>query len=59
MSDSDTKIERPIDPLALKRYITCMNCKFFDTNKEICKVCGCGLKTIVNEENAQCPIGKW
>lgn len=59
MTETNEKPLPQIDPLALKRYSICQVCKYFDAEKKVCKICGCEMKRLVNNEDAQCPIGKW
>lgn len=58
MSETQKK-EYPIDPLALYKFKKCQQCKYFNSDKNTCRMCGCNVKMIVNEEKSECPIGKW
>lgn len=53
------KKEYPIDPLALQRLKICESCAFFIENEKRCKMCGCLVKPMVNDELSTCPVGKW
>ena len=53
------KNEYPIDPLALERLKICESCSFFQSDEQRCKMCGCLVKSMVNEELKTCPVGKW
>lgn len=43
---------------AAERFETCQACPHF-TGDGRCTKCGCFMKTKVNLETAECPIGKW
>ena len=53
------KREYPVDPLALQRFQICKLCTFYTEEDLRCKMCGCVVKKLVNDEIATCPVGKW
>ena len=53
------KREYPIDPLALKRLNICKLCAFYMEKEIKCKICELEIKSLVNQDLVNCPIGKW
>lgn len=59
MSEAE-KREYPLDPLALQRLEVCKQCTYYALEDEArCKLCGCVIKKLINDEVGTCPVGKW
>ena len=54
-----TAREYPIDPLATRRLEICKLCKLYSELNSRCTVCGCAVNSLINNEKASCPVGKW
>jgi len=44
---------------ALYRLAICYGCEFFESEKKICKKCGCRMQYKTKLKTAKCPIKKW
>lgn len=47
------------DAVVAARYSMCRECPLFATDTEICRECGCRLKTKCRWAVSECPLGKW
>lgn len=59
MSTEPSLREYPIDPLALSRFDICKKCRYYLETETRCELCGCNIKKVLNEHQAECPVGKW
>jgi hypothetical protein len=59
MEADKQKREYPVDPLAFNRFEKCKQCKRFVAAEDKCSLCGCNIRAVVNDDQAECPIGKW
>jgi len=41
------------------KYTICIVCEHFDTDRKVCKKCGCYMPAKTLLPFAHCPIGKW
>ena len=41
------------------RVLTCLACKYYESNKDECLVCGCPIETKASWSTESCPKNKW
>tara|TARA_R110000744_G_scaffold36130_6_gene83544 strand:- start:1047 stop:1283 length:237 start_codon:yes stop_codon:yes gene_type:complete len=41
------------------RVLTCLACKYYDADKDECKICGCPIETKAAWSTESCPKNKW
>tara|TARA_R100001480_G_scaffold137590_1_gene134635 strand:+ start:433 stop:669 length:237 start_codon:yes stop_codon:yes gene_type:complete len=41
------------------RVLTCLACKYYESNKDECLVCGCPIEVKASWSTESCPKNKW
>ena len=41
------------------RVLTCLSCRYYDADKDECKVCGCPVEVKASWTTETCPKNKW
>ena len=51
-------IKSPIE-IYDSRVLTCLACKYYDSDKDECNICGCPIEVKASWITESCPKGKW
>lgn len=47
------------EELAKERLAICQTCPFYSVKKNLCKACGCPLRSKVDKLGSKCPFDLW
>lgn len=47
------------EELAKERLAICQTCPFYSVKKNLCKACGCPLRSKVDKLGSKCPFNLW